>query len=381
MDCDTAAMTEREDGPATPPEEAVASEAETSEAEVAAPGLAPSELAAPEPGPPSPWAELPTTPGRVVSRALDVLTEAGADLRRASFYIGLVFAGLTAPLAILLWRLTLLPAGAFPEPPILTSRSLDTWLAVVSFIAVAGVVVTGIESRGVGIALLAARLGRRPLPLRDAVQRTRTVFWRLFWLNLLINVPLFFVQGFFGGVAARLFGGETEVSVVAAALVTVVLFSPIAYVQAGVVLGDVGPFQAVRRSIGMFAARRRTALMVALFEFGSQFVTLFGLTAGLDLVLRFAGLADLGASGDAATAALVGILIVAIVFAAGTLIFTVATISAAPQVVAFLALTHADQGLTRLRADDRRFRWMTRPMVAAMAAGALALVGALSTLR
>jgi len=381
MDCDTAAMTEREGGPATPPEEAVAPEAETSEAEVAAPGLAPSELAAPEPGPPSPWAELPTTPGRVVSRALDVLTEAGADLRRASFYIGLVFAGLTAPLAILLWRLTLLPAGAFPEPPILTSRPLDTWLAVVSFIAVAGVVVTGIESRGVGIALLAARLGRRPLPLRDAVQRTRTVFWRLFWLNLLINVPLFFVQGFFEGVAARLFGGETEVSVVAAALVTVVLFSPIAYVQAGVVLGDVGPFQAVRRSIGMFAARRRTALMVALFEFGSQFVTLFGLTAGLDLVLRFAGLADLGASGDAATAALVGILIVAIVFAAGTLIFTVATISAAPQVVAFLALTRADQGLTRLRADDRRFRWMTRPMVAAMAAGALALVGALSTLR
>jgi len=374
-------MTEREGGPATPPEEAVAPEAETSEAEVAAPGLAPSELAAPEPGPPSPWAELPTTPGRVVSRALDVLTEAGADLRRASFYIGLVFAGLTAPLAILLWRLTLLPAGAFPEPPILTSRPLDTWLAVVSFIAVAGVVVTGIESRGVGIALLAARLGRRPLPLRDAVQRTRTVFWRLFWLNLLINVPLFFVQRFFEGVAARLFGGETEVSVVAAALVTVVLFSPIAYVQAGVVLGDVGPFQAVRRSIGMFAARRRTALMVALFEFGSQFVTLFGLTAGLDLVLRFAGLADLGASGYAATAALVGILIVAIVFAAGTLIFTVATISAAPQVVAFLALTRADQGLTRLRADDRRFRWMTRPMVAAMAAGALALVGALSTLR
>jgi hypothetical protein len=340
----------------------------------------------PEPPPavragPTPWAELPTTPLRVVAAALDLLAQASGDLRRASFYVGLVVLVLTAPLGVLVWRLAL----AAPELPIVPpglegDAALGVSITFAGLIAFAGFVVAGIESRGVGIAVLAARLGRRPLAVRDAVQRSRTVFWRLFGLSLLTNIPLLIVQSLLQELTKSVFGGESEVSVVGASIVTAILFSPVAYVQAGIVLGDVGPVQAVKRSSGMFRARPRTALVVALFEFGAQFVTLFGLSAGLDLVVRFALAANLGTSTDSAATALVAVLIVATLFAVGTLLFTVAAISAAPQVVAFLALTNADHGLDRLRGDDLRFRWLPRPMLAGILLAGLSLVAGLIAL-
>ena len=67
-------------------------------------------------------------------------------------------------------------------------------------------------------------------------------------------------------------------------------------------------------------------------------------------------------------------MIVAVVFAFGTLLFTVYALTVAPQVVMFLGLTHATFGLDRVRPGGdrttrtprrgrRRFRWFTRPML------------------
>ena len=80
------------------------------------------------------------------------------------------------------------------------------------------------------------------------------------------------------------------------------------------------------------------------------------------------------------------------VFAAGTLVFTVTALSIAPQVVMFVALTHATFGLDHVRpGGDRdptirtpgqgRFRRFTRPMLLGFVlARSSASLGALTVL-
>ncbi|HKG57242.1 MAG TPA: hypothetical protein VKA85_08340, partial [Candidatus Limnocylindrales bacterium] len=55
------------------------------------------------PPPPSPFRGLPTGAGSVLRLTFDLLTRSGPELRRASFYIGLIVVGLVAPVALLAW--------------------------------------------------------------------------------------------------------------------------------------------------------------------------------------------------------------------------------------------------------------------------------------
>ena len=156
-------------------------------------------------------------------------------------------------------------------------------------------------------------------------------------------------------------------------------------------LGDVDPFEAIRRSFRVFGARKGAAVLVALFESLAQLLILFGVIAGLDLALRlFSGL---GLSVDSGLAGiLLATLMIAVgVFAAGTLIFTVSALSIAPQVVMFVALTHATFGLDHVRPGGDgdptvrrrgkpRFRRFTRPMLLGFAGSVIGLVGALTVL-
>ncbi len=77
-------------------------------------------------------------------------------------------------------------------------------------------------------------------------------------------------------------------------------------------------------------------------------------------------------------------MIVALVFAVGTLLFTVMAITIAPQVVMFVGLTHATHGLDRVRVgamdDPERtrpggpaFHWITRAMLLAFVLGGFGL--------
>jgi hypothetical protein len=296
--------------------------------------------AAPLPAPPpSPFAVLSPRPTRVVGRAFDVLTHASADLRRASFYIGLIVLALATPFAILVWRLTL------EEIPVVLP-GVEAAYSVLVVVALCGVIVATIESRAVAVSLLAARLAGRSPDLRAAVQRSRTVFWRLLAAIALTNVPLFVVQSFVGDRMAALLGGESEPSIIGAAIVSAVLFSPVAYVVTGVVVGDVGPWIAVRRSVRLFRAAKVTAVVVALFEFGAQLLVAFGLAAGLDLVIRGVDAIGVDATNELGSAITIA-LIVVLLFATGSLLFTVAAVAIAPQVVAFVALTHSAPGIER----------------------------------
>ena len=318
------------------------------------------------------FAGLEASPRPVISTAFDALIHSSSELRRASFYIGVIVLGLGAPLAVLAWR-------AATEPSALESLDFLMFLNLAMLLAIVGVLAAAIESRAVAIALLAARLAGRPMEARDAVRRSRTVFWRLLWAVVLANLPLVLIQTVLQERAAEAMGGESEFSILGASLLSAVLLAPLAYVQTWVVLGDVGPVQAVRRSVAVFRARKRLGVVVAVFEFGAQFLTAFGLLAGLDLVLRLTDVAGLGSGGDMAATAVIGALMAVFVFAAGTLLFTVSAVAAAPQVVGYLAINRAAPGLERLRSSAAGFRWFPRRMLAAIVAGALVLWAGLGT--
>jgi hypothetical protein len=332
----------------------------------------------------------------VVVGAFDLLTRASGDVRRGSFYVGLIVLGTVGPLVVLLWGVEVASQGQSVEDlsQALSGR-VGQWLAVGSWLAITGLVVAFVESRAVAIALLGARLEGRPFRLRDAVQRSRAVFWRVLLGIALINVPVLVAQELIANWLAGAFRGPSEVTDLTPAILLAIVASPFAYVLSGIVLGDVGPVESARRSLRLFSVRRRSAVVVSLFALAAQYLTLLGAGAAIDLVARvFDSLALGPASGDIGVA-IVTLVILAVVFAIGSLVFTVAAIAAAPQVVMFLALTHATPGLAPPLADEmagrsgmgwraaarrREFRWLTLPMRAAIALGLLVAVVGLASL-
>ena len=83
--------------------------------------------------------------------------------------------------------------------------------------------------------------------------------------------------------------------------------------------------------------------------------------------------------------ALITVSIVVLAFAFGTLLYTAFAISIAPQVVMFVGLTHATIGLDHVRAGgsersrmcggprQKRFRWLTRPVLIGTGIGVIGL--------
>lgn len=319
---------------------------------------------------PSPFAGLSRRPGRLVPEALDLLARSSGDIRRGSFYIGLLVTGTVAPFALLVWRVAVdFEAMSVSERMNRLTGAAGVQVAISASLVVAaiGLFIAFIESRAVAVALLAARLEGRPLELPAAVERSRRVFWRIVRATILTTVPLVLLQGAIERFAAEVFRGESEVSLISAGIVTTLVLAPVVYALVAIVLGDLGAWAAVRRSIRLFRAGNLAALIVALFAWGAQLLTSLGVIAGLDLVLRVADVASPIASPGAVAGVLTAFAIVVLVFAVGTLLFTVAAISHAPQVVMYLALTGAAPGLDAARVPQteagRRFRWLTRPYI------------------
>jgi hypothetical protein len=339
---------------------------------------------------PSPFAALSTQARSVLGASLDLATRSAADLRAASLYIGLLVLGTAGPFALLLWGTTEVEYFRTAPPPSDRADNLETWLGITGFLAVVGFIVAAIESRGVATALLAARLQQRPLSVRDAVRRSRMVFWRLIGVTIVVQGPLLILQTIVGDRLAEAFRGQSELSEVTATLITAIIGTPFAYATAGIVLGDVGPVESAKRSIRLFSAARRSALVVSIIGVVAQFITLAGLLAAIDLLARVFEALGLGPDSGAIGIAVITVIVVAAVFALGSLTFTVGALALAPEVVMFTALTHAAPGLDTVRppaeplhpgyAWPPPFRWITRPLLATMAMGGVALALGLATL-
>ena len=344
--------------------------------------------------PPAPGPPLDPAPAtrRLIGVSFDLLSRSTDEMRPASFYIGAIVLGTMGA--------SVLAGSAFQAASLHLSLDQTTdaidgafgvWVNFLGLIAALGLIVATIEGRAMAAAILGGHLIRRPVTVRQALARSRSAFWRVLLAALIVAIPVGLTQGGLALSLGTAFPQATELATAVTILAGAVVGGPFAYLLSGVVLGDVGPVESMRRSFRVFGVRKAAAFVVALFESIAQLLILFGVSAGLDIAIRVLDALGLSADPGVAGIALTGLMIVAGVFALGTLLFTVSAISIAPQVVMFVGLTHATMGLDHVRpgADRdpdarqpgrRRFRRFTRPMLAGFAISICGLLGALSAL-
>lgn len=339
-------------------------------------------LAPPAPRPPPP----PVVGARqLLGASFELLLGSGEQMRRASFYIGAIVLGTLGPLALAMWGSVVIGIRLDPVDPTSFGGPAAGWLTVLVLVAIPGLAVASIEGSAIAIALLGGRWAGRPITVRQALARSRAVYWSLVGASIIVAIPVNVVQG----VIDLTLGPESPAALPVSFVTGVAIQAPFIYVGSGIVLGGVGAVEAVRRSIRVFAVRKRAALLVAILPTVFGLILLLALAAGADIVLRVVGAFGIGPDSGPAGLALGTMLVVAGVFAAGTLLFTAGAIIHAPQVVMFVSLTHATIGLDSVapavadpdRPDARRrgVPWFGRPMLAGFVLGAVGLAAFLAT--
>ncbi len=318
---------------------------------------------------------------QLIGTSFDLLLSVGEPMRRASFYIGVLVLGTVGPLALALWGMVVVgyPIDAVDEA---TWAPIGGWIALLGLIAFVGVVVASIESQAVVMALLGSHVMQRPITVREAVQRSRMVFWSVVGATLVVTIPISIIQ--------NLIGQDTQQELVAGFVLGTALQAPFVYATAGIVLGGVGAVEALKRSVRIVRARKAAAIVLALLPAAFGLLILIAFEAGIDLAVRSMEALGLGTDSGPAGLAVLTVLIVGLAFAAGTLLLTASGIIYAPQVVMFVGLTHATMGLDHVRPGGdnavewigprrRRFRWLTRPMLLGVALGGIGLAALLAT--
>jgi len=332
--------------------------------------------------------ELPG-PRRVVTYGLQLAAAGSAELRRASLYIGLLSLGLIGP--ALMYGLAVLVHFRISDVQSMEGllRNPSAVAAFLGFEALAGGSILGwlavtIDGRLIAISLLAARAGDQAFTLRQATIRARQVFWRVVAASMLVGIVSLAVQL---GILLLLgdINGSNQGATLIATFIATLVVAPFGYVATGIVLGDVGATEAIRRSVRLARARPSIAVVVALFTFVASALQTFALSAGLEVVVRVGQFLHLGIDAGWLALALMVIGVLAFVVALGSLAFTVSAIVVAPQVAAFLGLTFYAGGLDRARHPEPgttpKFRWITLPMAVFMAVLAIGALGGIVSLR
>ena len=330
--------------------------------------------------------------GETISGALDLALSSSRTIRRASLYIGLLSVALAGP-AIVVFLAIVRELGGPEETLAVMSGQQDfvtswvtrsvSWLGLSAGLAFLGVIAVAFEAQILAVAIVGGTATGRPIGVRAALRLSR----RVFWLVLVAAVLVAILERVVTTATEALMVGATDsealattAMIVAGALVTM----PFGYYQAGIVLGEVGPGEALKRSTWITRARWRLAILVASAGVVLSIVEIFALGAGLDLVARFVGATGLGIEGSAATALVTVAVVLACVVAVGSLVVTIAALVVAPQVFVFLRITGYSGGLDRARpaaeGSGRPTRLVTRPMLALIALTVLAALAGLLTL-
>lgn len=334
---------------------------------------------------PSPSRALPSA-REVVTRGLLLASAGSGELRRASLYFGLIVLATCGPF-VAYTLASIVRLDELPSPE-------DGAAVILVWVAILGAVAIGIETAAVAIAVLGGRAAGTPMSLRAAVARSRVVFWRLAGAWLITTLASVFVRWVVGSVLPALTSPEGLV----AGLVATVATAPLTYAQTGIVIGDVGVMIAIRRSIVLTRARPAYAAAIVAFALAATIVQIFAISGGLEIVVRIEELLaiDVATSGGFAILLLVAL---GLLVAFGSLVFTIVAIQAAPQVVAFLALTGYSAGLrpdegaaSRIDATPsipaaawaapagaaRPFRWVTLPMTGGIVLAVVVLLASAS---
>lgn len=215
-----------------------------------------------------------------------------------------------------------------------------------------------------------------------SISLARKGFWSVLGVQVLVGIVSSFATVVVSLGVLFIIGPVEPISYGLQLVVGLLIGTPVVYVPAAIVLGGTDIAESIRRSFRLARARKRLAVVVTLFGLISQFVVLFGLSAGLDAVARF--IVGTGLTESFPPAVVVPIA-AAFVFAIGTLVFLVEAIAAAPPVYAFIALTHYTWGLEAGRRDPVRVRhawdpWLTPGLALVALLALLALLGGVMSL-
>jgi hypothetical protein len=346
---------------------------------------------------PEPVPELETVPGPQLPSApipgawatlgggLDLSLSANRQLRGASVYIGLLTLALVGPFVIIVLAFAA-SQGGFGwledmllgiEPDLLpVDNSVATYLVISALVATVGFFVIGIESQIIAAAILGGRALGRPMSLREALHRSRQVFWRVVGASLLVGFLLVLPNVILNYVLSQAFDPTSEAPTVIATAIGALLAAPFAYIVTGIVLGDVGAGEAVRRSTRLARARWRLAIAVSSVGAIVAYIQLFATGAGVDILSRLGSMLHLGFDSSAGTIAL-SLVVLTGVLAIGSLTFTLTALRDSPQVVAFLGMTGYGAGLDRSRRTQEapwHVRWVSVPMRIGIGIGALVAI-------
>lgn len=343
--------------------------------------------------------QVPPPPGPVpgalatLGGGLDLSLSANRELRRASLYMGLLTLAMAGPFVIVILAFGAVQGGfdwvldamLGLSPDLVTvDPSVGTYLVISGIVALVGLFVVGIESQIMAAAILGGRALNRPMTMREALRRSRQVFWRVVRASLLVGLILIIPYLILSLTLQSMFGVTSEAPTVILTGAGAMMAAPFAYIVTGIVLGDVGARESVRRSALLARARWRLAIAVSAVGAVAGYIELFATGAGMDILARVGGMLHLGFDSSAGTAALVFVALAG-VLAIGSLTFTMAALRDAPQVVAFVGMTGYGAGLDRSRDSSdgprRLERWISIPMAISIVVGGFAGVAGVLALR
>jgi hypothetical protein len=316
----------------------------------------------------------------ILGRGFDLNLAAGRDIRRVALVIGLLALAAVGPYAGIVLALVS-HVGGFGvilgdtlAPPGITriSRDVEALVNLTTLIGLGCVLALVIDSQLLAVTAIASRAVGRPFVLRQGIELARMRFWRLLRANVIIFVILFVPRLIIERTIAP-FGVETESQFVAITIVGVALSIPFAYVSTWIVLGPVGSRESIRRSWQLARSRLGVATVIAVINIVFQTIAIFAVGAALEVVARITDAIHLADATGLALFVPVGIIVAFLIIAAGSLLPTIAALTAAPQVVAFLGMTGTANGLTVLDDPDNPFATprveplVSRPMKIALA--------------
>lgn len=334
----------------------------------------------------APIPPAPVWPGvrAVLTGAFDLVTQARIPVRNASLYVGLLGLLSMGPALIAIVADPGFDVEAFVPGRGVERQGFDIAALYLLFFALVAV---ALESQIIGLAIVGGAWTGRPLRLAEGLRRSRTVFWRMFRATAILAVLEFVLNQVLLAIATSIFGSDTDIPTVGTSLLVGVILAPFVYVAVGIVLGDVGSVESIRRSVRLARARFRLALVLSLFSVVANYLLLFAASAGLDLAARVLGSfsAEFGSLDPTTVSGFVagaGLILLAL-FAGWTLVFTVGALTSASQVVAFVGLTGYSGGLDLAR-DEPAYglprptpAWLSRPMMVGIVIGLVLAGGSL----
>lgn len=339
-------------------------------------------------------AARPVGPRAVLGDGLTVVASNSRLLRTASIYIGLLMVGLAGPgvvagLTLLDWEASF-EVGAAIDDELAGAVGRAGILILMAFV---GAIIVTVEGSAIGVTLVTGRVLDRSIALRDALRRSRRVFWRLVRAGVIVGLVQLAVSHAWQIAIGVTSIGDFE-SLTSEPIPSAIATAPLLYATVAIVLADDGARAGLQRSIRV--ARAAPLLTAVLMAFGllSSFIQAFALGSGLDLIVRLTDALHLDISAGGPSFMVGAALALIVVMAAGSLLFTVSAVVAAPQIVAWTRMGLPVDGLPVPAPEPRepieppapappvvapsawaaaaaappRFRWVTVPMILTIAA-------------